>query len=133
MGYGMDRDEKALLFIEEELHIENDLRRLLIEADQDQSGRISEQEFESAVDVGKLTNYLDMLGFKSDDLLAFFKRVASQNEDGKVDIDSFVLGCMRMKGNASSFEMKDMMMEQKIIRSQLSHLFKELREKRCGA
>lgn len=129
MKYALDRDDKAMEFMEQEWAYQIDLRNLLKEVDNDNNGRISQEEFEEAVGTGKMTNFLDMLGFKRENLLEHYKVVAGQSPDGLVDIDEFTHGCMQLKGNASSFDLKALVSEQQQTRQELSTFMTEMRAK----
>merc|ERR1712232_877895 len=90
-----------------------DLRRLFDKADVDRTGRISRRDFDKANACGMMRDLLELMGFQYHDFMDFFELVSSQSEtdDNSVEIESFVDGCMRLKGAATSFDMKSLMME----------------------
>ena len=49
-------------FVENQRHMKNDLTELCAEADYDKDGKLSEEEWQKAMQNDKLINYLDLMG-----------------------------------------------------------------------
>merc|ERR1712232_1059212 len=94
-----------------------DLQKLFEKVDVDGMGRISRADFDKANAYGKMTDLLEMMGFQYHDVIEYFDMVSSssKSDDNKVDIESFVTGCMHLRGSATSFDMKALMMELRLI------------------
>jgi len=116
---GNEREEKAQMHAEEQLLLEQDLRAMCHEADLDGTGKISLQEWEQALVNGKMHSYLDMMGFRVHDVMEFFRLLAKHEPTGDIDIGTFVRGCMRLKGSASSFDMQSVVLSTKAMSSRL--------------
>jgi chemotaxis signal transduction protein len=57
---------------------------------------------------GSLKELLEMLGFRADHVHEFFMILweeADESDADGVDIESFVQGCLRLRGMATSFDM----------------------------
>merc|ERR1711990_373030 len=92
-----DRDVQARELRIKELAEEDELRHLVAELDTDSSGSIRHEEFQK-LEKGKLKAHLSVLGLDMRDAQMFFSLLAECSEDSEVDIESFVTGCMRLKG-----------------------------------
>jgi len=53
----------------------------------------------------KCRAYLEMKGLSLNDAEMFFAMLESTSDDGEVDIDIFVAGCMKMKGLALNIDL----------------------------
>merc|ERR1712060_836182 len=60
--------------------------------------------------------YFSARGLDINDTETFFKMLASCTGSDEVDIDTFVRGCMKMKGQASSIDVQMLLYECKHIR-----------------
>jgi len=112
--------------MEEEMQREADLRDLCCEADLDDSGSISKEEWDT-IGHKKMISYLNMLGLKPSDVQEFFSMMSSAAPDGKVNIDDFVRGCMQLKGNASCFDMQAMRFELQALRENIRRNQRQMR------
>merc|ERR1719272_1443652 len=79
--------------------------------DKDNSGTISWEEFEEHMNNDIMTHYMASIGLEVTEVELFFKIVAGSAEEGEIEIDRFVEGCMQMKGNASSIDMQRQLFE----------------------
>jgi len=84
--------------------LEYDLRELFNEVDKDGDG-ISQEEWNSALQDGHLTSYMDMQGISIRDLQENFRMHLNDSPNGRVQADSFIKGCMQIRGSATSFQM----------------------------
>jgi len=111
-----DRDTLALEHRKQELVQATELRRICHEIDKSGNGKLSTEEFEEHIAQGKLHAYLATLGLDIKDSKLFFDMLREASlRDGEVDIESFVNGCMRLKGGATSLDMQALLFETKVI------------------
>jgi len=82
-----------------------ELVRLMRELDIDQDGCISEEEFRLFIQDESCSAFLDSRGLVIQDAQMFFEMLASCTDNCLVDIESFVWGCMRMRGEAMSIDL----------------------------
>ncbi|CAK0844248.1 unnamed protein product [Prorocentrum cordatum] len=67
------------------------------------------QEWSSAINNYRMRTYLHMMGFRADDVLRFIRLLCKEAPEHKIDIDTFIRGCMHLKGPASCFDMQTML------------------------
>mmetsp|Transcript_122311 Transcript_122311/g.328596 ORF Transcript_122311/g.328596 Transcript_122311/m.328596 type:complete len:287 (-) Transcript_122311:156-1016(-) len=104
-----EKEEKAHEHAEEERHVEENLRVMCSEADVNGDGKLSYEEWSSAINNYRMRTYLHMMGFRADDVLRFIRLLCKEAPEHKIDIDTFIRGCMHLKGPASCFDMQTML------------------------
>jgi hypothetical protein len=83
------------------------LDRLCRAVDADESGKLTREQFEDGLHKKHIPLMLKSLGLHRHHLVEFFEYMAEvQNDDGQVDIDTFVNGCMLLKGVATNFDLQ---------------------------
>lgn len=111
-----DAIQKAHNLAVENRLLEAKLRELCSVVDVDSSGKISQGEWRSAMEDGRLSELLGLLGFSSREFHEFFSMLSGcqpgaaecGEEDADeylVDADCFVNGCLALRGTASNFDM----------------------------
>jgi len=100
-------DLETLLFEKrrEDLKNAHSLRRLCCEADLNASGTISFTEFIGIIEDPKLRSEIEMRGLDIKDAEMFFTLLTSVTGEKEVKIDTFVAGCMKMKGIAMNVDL----------------------------
>jgi len=110
------------LVIQEHLDAKNStaaqLRKLLLEADEDQSGTISRKEFESRLSDPRFAAQLSVLELDIYEAQGLFNILRYEDTQG-VPIEEFIYGLMRMKGNAKGVDMVTMLSENRRILAKL--------------
>eukprot|EP00747_Dinoflagellata_sp_TGD_P217702 gnl/TRDRNA2_/TRDRNA2_90070_c0_seq1.p1 gnl/TRDRNA2_/TRDRNA2_90070_c0~~gnl/TRDRNA2_/TRDRNA2_90070_c0_seq1.p1 ORF type:complete len:730 (+),score=165.39 gnl/TRDRNA2_/TRDRNA2_90070_c0_seq1:82-2190(+) len=97
-----------------------DVKDLCRKIDLDNSGTISWTEFETCAEDEVMKTYMSLLGLDVKDAAMFFDSLAEAGGSDEVDIDSFVEGCLRMKGPASGIDLQCLSLQVKVLqRSQL--------------
>lgn len=97
----------------------NSLRTLFLESDIDGSGEVTKDEFEQTVQRESVQVCLGSIGISATQARGLFT-LLDLDEDGRVDINEFVTGMMRMRGGATGVHMATIMYENKRIYSRLS-------------
>jgi hypothetical protein len=99
--------------VTEQLRLErehaNELEKLCCQVDKDGNGKISPDEFEKSLERGgRIPKLLLLLGLSRHHVIEFFQTLShiSEEEDGEVDIATFVTGCMQLKGAATNFDVQ---------------------------
>merc|ERR1719282_1196129 len=75
--------------------------------DQDGSGEISSAEMERFLTDPDLKSYVDALGISAENTRMLF-RLMDLDESGKIDVDEFCDGCLRLQGEAKSMDVHTM-------------------------
>jgi len=110
-----DRHTKALANIMEEgLQVE-DLRKLVAHYDAESTGRVHVQTFFEQIPGSRLDAYLHNIGIDRAEVKKFLSAVGAADEEGKIDVDAFVDGCMRVKGGATNLDMQRLLFEVKFM------------------
>merc|ERR1712150_268266 len=97
------------------------LRDLFDEVDEDGSGAISIEELRAAFQDMRVHYKFEMLGITLRDEKTFFTTLISMSQGQELDRDTFVQGCLRMKGVASSLDVQS-------IHVQLQKLCSDIRK-----
>merc|ERR1712048_1419374 len=96
--------------LEQEKSVANDLIRFFAEADDDHTGYLSLEELEAYLKDEKVLIHLHALGIEASEASGLFN-LLDMNESGEVDIGEFILGCLRLKGEARSVDVATLMYE----------------------
>jgi len=110
-----DRDTLILDQRRKERNDAEQLRRLCLEMDADRSGTITWMELSEQLEDEAVATFLASIGLDIQDAETFFQILASINGTEEVDIDTFVMGCLRLKGSATSIDMQSLVYETKLI------------------
>jgi hypothetical protein len=88
---------------------------LCIEVDVDKSGSLTKEEYDELLKEGRAPMLLHLLGFHRANVEHFLQVLCDASPDNQVEIKSFVRGCMRLRGAASSFDLQTMVSDLKRI------------------
>jgi len=108
-------DQLLLWKVKEDLESAQELKDLFIEMDLNQSGTISWEEFEICMKDLRLASLLQVKGLDIHDAKMFYRMLESIAGHHEVDLDSFVCGCLKMKGHALNIDLLQLNYETKII------------------
>merc|ERR1712107_377782 len=101
-------------------HIDQ-LKKLFKKIDNDESGVITIQEFESHFEDSEVQAFFESLELEPQDAWTLFK-LLDLDETFDVDIEEFISGYMRLRGSAKSIDIAKMMYDSKYIRKKLTHV-----------
>jgi hypothetical protein len=83
------------------------LIQLCKNVDADFSGKLTREQFEDGLRRKHIPLLLNLLGLQKHHVLEFFSVMAeAANDDGQVAIETFVNGCMLLKGTATNFDLQ---------------------------
>jgi len=105
-----DRDIVTQHEIQRHLDYAKDIRHFFMEADKDNSGMLSWEEFHEHLQDPKVQAYFATLQLDVAQAHALFL-LLDVDETNEVDIDEFVGGCMRLKGDAKSIDVNMLLYE----------------------
>jgi len=117
-----DRDALTMEQRRKESNVAAQLRRLVMEMDSNRDGKITWEELVSYLRDDKVATFLASIGLDIQDAEVFFKMLSDISDSEEVDMDTFVHGCLRMKGNATSIDMQSLAYETKIIHEKVDAL-----------
>ncbi|CAK9102481.1 Voltage-dependent calcium channel type A subunit alpha-1 [Durusdinium trenchii] len=75
----------------------------------------------------KLSAFMESLGISTDDVWTLFLLI-DKDDDGLVDIEQFVAGCMQLRGPAKSLQVAKMSYENRITREQIKRIVDDMDE-----
>jgi voltage-gated sodium channel len=110
-----NREQLATRLEQEEKAYAKELEKLCIDVDADKSGCLTKEQFNDGIKKGRIPLLLHLLGLTRRNVEHFFEVLCDATPDNQVDIKSFVRGCMRLKGAATSFDLQTMMLDLKKI------------------
>merc|ERR1712232_285302 len=87
---------------EKEIAVQH-MRQVFNQIDEDNSGEINCYEMERFLKEDSLRKYLEALNVSAEDTRMLFRLLDKDGSD-RIDIDEFCDGCMRLKGQARSFD-----------------------------
>jgi hypothetical protein len=81
-----------------------ELKSLCLQVDTDFSGKLTREQFEDGLRRRRIPRLLTLLQLQTHHVIEFFDTIA--DEDGQVEIETFVRGCMQLKGPATNFDLQ---------------------------
>lgn len=101
------------------------IRSLFKDIDEDSSDCITFREFERVLGEDKVKAYFESLGLDTSDAWGLFK-LLDQDESHQIDIEEFVLGCLRLRGHAKAIDLAKISYDNKMLRNKLSTAMKQI-------
>lgn len=80
------------------------IHKVFMELDKDKSSKIDRTEFEQVVEKEKMIHYFNALGLEITDIKSLFALI-DRDGTGEIDIEEFLVGCLRLKGEAKSLDL----------------------------
>merc|ERR1719195_2325376 len=99
----------------------SEMRELFIEMDRDSSGTVSLDEIQSYLQDPRVQSYFQALGLDPNDTERLFKLI-DHDDSGDVDVDEFLEGCLRLKGQARSVDVISLMHDLKGVENKIDLL-----------
>ena len=107
MALSPDSEVLAIEHTRSEQENAKKLGRLCSDVDCDKDGKLTQKEFEEGLQRKQMPMLLKMMGLRKHHLLELFSCMAEMSdEDGIVEISSFVNACMLLKGTATEFDLQ---------------------------
>merc|ERR1712217_73571 len=101
------------------------LRKWFARADEDNSGVVSLEELEASLDEPDMIAFVHSMGIQLLDLKQFFSMLSSSGQE-EVTLETFVMGCIKMKGEAQSLDLQELLFEHRHFVTYCEKQFKEL-------
>lgn len=107
-----DQDLVVNRVIDQKQEYVADIQQLFKRIDNDDSGTITMEEFEQHIQDDAVRAYFSALELETSDALEFFKLLDTDRKE-EIDIEEFVMGCLRMKGPAKGIDLARLLHEHK--------------------
>jgi len=95
------------------------LNNIFQQIDKDESGAITINEFKAHLENEKMRAYFESLGLETGEVWKLFK-LMDMDSGSCIELDEFVSGCMRLKGQAKSVDLAILAYEQKWLCQRLA-------------
>eukprot|EP00434_Breviolum_minutum_P037604 symbB.v1.2.033349.t1/scaffold4132.1/size44191/2 len=122
-----DKDIATLKQMHKRVAQMESLQQIFNEIDDSNANQVSIDELEEALTTNKLGSFMESLGISTDDVWGLFLLIDA-DENGVIDLDEFVSGCMQLHGPAKSLQVAKMSYENKITRQAIKHVTDDLQE-----
>jgi len=119
-----NKEQLATTLDDEEKRYATSLERLCIDVDSEQTGFLTKEQFNEGLAEGRIPLLLQLMGLKQDSVTMFFEVLCDAAPDKQVDIRSFVRGCMKLKGAATSFDLQTLMSDLKTMETNIAREFR---------
>jgi hypothetical protein len=119
-----DRDRMALEYTKAEIEEAEELRRMCYEMDINGDGTIKKEELCGYIEEGKLKAFFMTLGLNLKDADNFWS-IIDRHHDDAIDIETFVMECMKLKGAATNFDLAYLMSQMGNMESKQQVLHRE--------
>lgn len=103
------------------------IRAIFLQIDTDESGSVSQQEIENIFSDDSMSHLLEALEITAFDARSMFK-LLDRDGSGLIDIDEFCNGCLRLKGEAKSFDIQCLIYESQRLITKTTALIGHLEE-----
>jgi len=97
-------------------------KKLFHHMDDDDSGFITKDEFLKHIADANVHAFFATLGIDASDAVTLFQLIGTDSNQSGIDIEDFVMGCLRLKGAAKSCDIARLMYENKKIHWEISDL-----------
>merc|ERR1711920_1172925 len=113
-------------FIQKEMELREqclrELRDVFAEMDFDESGTIGLQEVKAYFEDPRVRGFFTALGLDTSDTERLF-RLLDDDGSGDVDVNEFLEGCLRLKGEARSIDVYAIMRDLKLVENKLDEWY----------
>lgn len=115
------RDEALLIQsqLDAKDHYVTKLQQVFKEFDVDKNGLISNTEFQNALCDPKMQAFLGGLHIDASDAESFFRMLTEHTVEKEVDLETFVVGCIKLRGEAKAMDLF-------LVQSQATQIQKQL-------
>jgi len=103
------------------------IHKVFLDLDQDASGTIAVREFEQVVKSDKMAAYFNALGLEITDVKSLFA-LMDRDRTGAIDIEEFLVGCLRLKGEARSLDLAKLALQTEWMMETLENICEGLRK-----
>jgi len=104
------------------------MMELYKEMDSDGNGTLSWNEFRMVMEDERIASYFEISGLDINDAFMFFKMLSSIAGSDEIDLDTFIKGCLKLKGFAMNIDLIQLSYEVKILSKNQVNLFMQMRE-----
>ncbi|CAK9076733.1 unnamed protein product [Durusdinium trenchii] len=126
-GASADKDIATLKQAQNRVMHVASLRQAFHEIETATGHLLNAQDLAAAMEEDKLSAFMESLGISTDDVWTLFLLI-DKDDDGLVDIEQFVAGCMQLRGPAKSLQVAKMSYENRITREQIKRIVDDMDE-----
>jgi len=123
-----DMEEKMLEACEDDLEAIKELKGIFQMIDTDKSGKLSFKEFQTSLTDVRIQSYFELREISLSQASMLFEMLSLQAGAVEIDVDTFVTGCMRMKGYATNIDMIALSHQMQLLSNMLGMHIQEHRQ-----
>jgi len=123
-----DMEEKMLDACQDDLEAIKELKGIFHMMDTDKSGMISFKEFQTSLKDVRIQSYFEMREISLSQASMLFEMLSLTSAADEIDVDTFVTGCMRMRGYATNIDMVALSHQMQLLSNTLSMHIQEHRQ-----
>jgi len=123
-----DLDDLLLEKRKDDLLAACELKDLFMSIHGRDSGSLSLDEFEESLKDVRITSYFELKGLSITHASLFFRMLASLNDTHEIDVETFVSGCLRMKGLASNIDVIALLYQSRLMSEKMQEYFHRSRD-----
>jgi len=117
-----DNDVRLMQKWREDMAVANDLKLTIASLDENENGLVTRDEWLRMSELKEVRTYFEIADLEIKDANEFFDAVANMTGSDEVDVDSFVEGCMKVKGAATSVDQQVLLFQIRDIKTMLEEL-----------
>jgi len=117
-----DHEVRMLEKWREDVMVANDLKVTIAKLDTNENGLVTREEWLRMADTPEVRAYFEIADLEIRDANEFFDTVVSLTGSNEIDIDSFVEGCMKVKGGATSVDLQVLLFQVRDLRFMVEEL-----------
>merc|ERR1719469_655359 len=110
---------------QKELETAEAIRDVIKEMDLDNNGTITLDEIVNVKNPG-LINLLALHGITVMDTVLFFRTLAETAESDVLDVDSFVAGCMKLRGPATNLDLQNLIFQVEQLARDINRVYRDV-------
>jgi len=123
-----DMEEKMLEACEDDLEAIKELKGIFQMIDTDKSGKLSFKEFQTSLTDVRIQSYFELREISLSQASMLFEMLSLTSATDEIDVDTFVTGCMRMRGYATNIDMVALSHQMQLLSNTLSMHIQEHRQ-----
>eukprot|EP00929_Paragymnodinium_shiwhaense_P014095 TRINITY_DN121986_c0_g1_i1.p1 TRINITY_DN121986_c0_g1~~TRINITY_DN121986_c0_g1_i1.p1 ORF type:complete len:988 (+),score=247.48 TRINITY_DN121986_c0_g1_i1:172-3135(+) len=123
-----DQEAMVQAFVQNRKLYSTRFEKIFKDMDADNSGFITKEEFANHIGNPKVQAYFETLEIDPRDAIHLFQLIDADATDKGIDIEDFVMGCLRLKGMAKSCDIARLMYENKVIMRELGEVMAYLED-----
>jgi len=122
-----DADDALMEKHQEDLDKMQELQSIFQSMDHDNSGTLTLAELQSSFRDIRISSFFELQGLDIKSLETFFELLTHISNTHEVDMESFVTGCLKMRGYATNIDVFMLLFQSKALENKLLHAIRDIK------